>query len=129
MFMYVTSIRLILNYSSIEKVRENWRTISMESGESERPSSRARERARSRTLKAWAASCDASFPFMADSTNPSAFTIISLFPIAYFSSIFSLSPPEGFRHHRLGGREVCDQTANYRLIKKKKKKLLITVSC
>lgn len=47
-------------------------TISMEWGWEERPSSEASERARSRTLQTWAASCEASFPFIVFSTKASA---------------------------------------------------------
>lgn len=53
----------------------------MESGLEARPSSRARERARSLTLQTWEASCDASFPFMLLSTSFSAFlTLLSILP-------------------------------------------------
>lgn len=63
------------------KVKQ-WRTMSIESEEEEKPSSRARERAKSLTLNAWAASWDASFPFISDSTNFSAAITISLFAIS-----------------------------------------------
>lgn len=53
----------------------------MECGSEERPSSVARERARSRTLQTCAASWEASFPFIAFSTNASAFLIVSFFSI------------------------------------------------
>jgi len=70
-------------------------TISMEWGLEERPSSLARERARSRTLQTWAASWEASFPFMVFSTSASAF----LLSLSISISISSL-PPSPQTHHK-----------------------------
>lgn len=57
-------------------------TTSMESGEEERPSSRARETARSRTLSTCQASWEASFPSMASLISFSALSTAAVVPIA-----------------------------------------------
>ena len=65
-----------------EKRKKYIFTISIDSGLEARPSSRARERARSLTLHTCASSWDASFPFIPISTNFSAFFTVSFFAIS-----------------------------------------------
>lgn len=85
----------------------------MESGFEERPSSRARERARSLTLQTWEASWDASFPFMVVSTSFSAFFTVS-FPISCEVIFYSKSDSDNRRRGRSTNKAEREQKTGLR---------------